>query len=229
MRGRFPPFVVLGIAAMALVSLAGCQTTADIRIELDEAGAGHLAVAVELDDAAAERVGNLAEVLNVEDLEGSGWDVTAGERSALARREIRSAADLELALADLGGRDEIFSDLEFRRRATFARTAVALSGSVDLSGGMAAFGDEDLQRLTGSITGVELPPQALSLSLEADLPGDEEANGPGGRAKWALPIGEVTPVRAESSDVNLLGLIAVGVVLVCAGVLGGALVRRLRP
>ena len=229
MSGRFPPLVLLGIGAIALLSLTGCRTTADIRIELDEAGVGHVAVSVELDDAAAERVGNLSELLALEDLEGTGWDVTASERTVLARHEVRSPAELELALADLGGPEGIFSDLEFERRETFARTAVGVSGAVDLSAGMSAFGDEDLARLTGSITGVDLPADSIALALEVDLPGEEEANGPGGKARWSLPVGEVTHVKAESTDLNLLGLVAVAVALACAGVIGGVLIRRLRP
>lgn len=229
MSGRFPPFVVVGVAAVALMSLAGCRTTADIRIELDEAGQGHVAVAVELDDEAAQRVGDLSELVSVEDLEGTGWEVVVAERSVTATKQVRSAADLEMALADLGGQDSIFSDLAFDRRQTFARTAVSVSGAVDLSAGMPTFGDEGLQRLTGSVTGVDLPPEAVALSLEVDLPGEEESTGKGGKARWALPVGKVIPVRAESTDVNLLGLLAVGLVLVCAGVLGWMLLRRLRP
>ena len=229
MSGRFPPFVVLGIGAVALMSLAGCRTTADIRIELDETGQGHVAVAVQLDDEAAQRVGDLSELVSFEDLEGTGWDVVVLERSLTATKQVRSGAELELALADLGGRDGVFSGLEFERRQTFARTAVSVTGAVDLSGGMPAFGDEGLQRLTGSVTGVDVPPEALALSLEVDLPGEEESTGKGGKARWPLPVGEVIPVRAESTDVNLLGLVAVGLVLVCAGVVGWMLLRRLRP
>lgn len=223
MRGRFPPLV---FGVIALVVFAGCQTTAEVSIELDETGAGSVAVQVELDDAAAQRVGDLGGMVAAEDLEAAGWRVAPTERRIRAEKKVRSAAEVDQALNELG---RPFAGLAFHRRQAFVRTTVELSGQVDLSQGMAVFGDEDLRRVTGSATGVDLPPETLALSLTVDLPGDEVANTTGPDTKWDLPMGVVTAVEAESTDVNVLGLSAVAVSVLAALVLLVALVRRLRP
>lgn len=209
MRGRFPPLL---FGLLALASLGGCRTTAEISIDVDEAGAGEVAVAVELDDAAAARVGDLTDVVAAEDLKEAGWEISVAERRVLARKAVRSPAELDVALRELG---RPFSGLSFDRQQTFARTSVSLAGSVDLSQGVAGFGDEELQRLTGSVTGVDLPAEALKLSLRVDLPGEETANAEGRTPRWDLPLGVVTAVEAESTDVNIVGLAGVAVAAAC--------------
>ena len=212
MRGR------LLLACVALLVLTGCQAEAEIAIEVDETGAGQVAVQVELDDAAATRIGDLEGLVAAEDLVAAGWRVSVTERRVLAERDVSSAADIERALEELGSP---FSGLSLERRETFARTTVEVAGSVDLSRGVAAFGDEELKRVTGSITGVDLPPEALSLSLAIDLPGEAR--------RWDLPLGRVTPVEATSTDVNIVGLLAVGVAVLAALALIFAWLRRVRP
>lgn len=138
-----------------------------------------------------------------------------------AVRDVDSPAQLERAIEDLSGPQGPFSGLAFSRRQTFARTTVEVTGSVNLTRGMAAFGDDELQALTGSVTGVDLEPDALALSLEVELPGRQQ--------EWSLPVGEVTPVEVQSTDVNALGLTGVGVAVAAALVLVWAGVRRLRP
>lgn len=206
--------------------LAGCRTTAEVAIDLDETGRGNVTVAVELDDAAAQRVGDLTELVAADDLQDAGWQISVSERRVLARKPVSSQDELDLALAELG---RPFSGLSFERRQTFARTSVAVMGSVDLSQGLAAFGDEELQRLTGSVTGVDVPPEALELALRVDLPGEETANATGPETRWELPLGTVTPVEAESTDVNIEGLMAAGVAAACAVVLLVLLLSRFRP
>lgn len=222
MRGRFPP---LFFGLLALASLSGCRTTAEVSIDVDEAGAGQVAVAVELDDAAAARVGDLPGLVAAEDLEQAGWQISVSERRALARKTVQSPDDLDAALDELG---PPFAGLSFERRQTFARTSVVVSGRVDLSRGTAEFGDDELQRLTGSVTGVDVPPEALDLSLRVDLPGEETANAAGRTARWDLPLGVVTPVEAESTDVNIVGLLGVGVAAACVIALVLLLVTRSR-
>lgn len=223
MRGRFPPLL---FGAMALLMLGACETAAEVAIELDETGTGRVAVQVELDDAAAARVGDLGGLVAAADLEAAGWRVAVADRRVLAEKKVQSAVEVSRAFEELG---PAFAGLRFDRRQSFARTEVEVSGSVDLSPGMAAFGDEDLKKVTGSVTGVDLPPEALALSLTVDLPGDEKTNATGPGSRWELPLGAVTPIDAESTDVNLVGLMGVGVALLCGLVLVLALVMRRRP
>lgn len=223
MRGRFPPLL---FGAIALLLLGACETAAQVAIELDETGAGHVAVHVELDDAAAARVGDLGGLVAAADLEAAGWRVVVAERRVLAEKKVQSAVEVNRAFEELG---PAFAGLRFDRRQSFARTEVEVSGSVDLSSGIAVFGDEDLKKITGSLTGVDLPPEALALSLTVDLPGDEKTNATGPGTRWDLPMGAVTPIDAESTDVNFVGLIGVGVAVLCGLLLVVVLVRSVRP
>lgn len=224
MRGRHPPLL---FGLVALVALGGCRTTAEISVAVDQAGAGQIAVAVELDDAAADRVGDLTGLVAADDLEDAGWDVSVSERRVLARKPVGSPAELDAALGELG---RPFAGLSFDRRQTFARTTVEFGGRVDLSQGVAAFGDEDLRRLTGSVTGVDVPPDAFELSLRVDLPGQEATNAGGRAARWRLPLGVVSAVEAESTDVNIVGLMAAGVAaaagVALVGMVALAIIRR---
>ena len=210
MRGRLPPLFFVGL--LALTSLTGCRTAAEISIDVDERGAGQVAVAVELDDAAAQRVGDLTGLVAADDLEQAGWQVSVSDRRVLARKDVQSEGELELALDELGAP---FAGLSFDRRQNFARTSLEFSGRVDLTQGMAAFGDEELRRLTGSVIGVDVPPEALDLALQVDLPGEETTNAPGPGARWSVPMGTATAVEAESTDVNLVGLVGTGIAAAC--------------
>ena len=223
MRGRFPLFFFAGLA---LVSLAGCRADVEIGIEVDESGRGEVGVAVELDQAAAERVGDLSQFIAADDLRDAGWDVVAGERTVEVTKAVDSPAEIEVAIDELSGPGGPFAGLTFDRTTTFARTVVEVGGSVDLSQGMASFGDDELKKLTGSVTGVDVPVDAVRLSLAVDLPGQETSDAPGPGTRWPLPLGVVTPVHAESTDVNVLGLGGVAVALAAALVLVGSLVRR---
>ena len=226
MRGRFPLFVFAGLA---LVSLAGCRADVEVAIEVDESGQGQVGVRAELDSAASERIGDLSEFVTADDLREAGWTVSADNQTVSAIKQVRSPAEIELAIAELSGPTGPFSDLNFRRSTTFARTVVEVGGFVDLTEGMAAFGDEQLKQLTGSVTGVDVPDNAVRLSLAVNLPGQETSNAPGPGTRWALPWGVVTPVNAESTDVNVLGLGGVAVAVAAVLILIGVAVRRFVP
>ena len=226
MRGRFPLFFFAGFA---LVSLVGCRADVEVAIEVDESGRGTVAVVAELDEAAADRMGDLSQLVAADDLRAAGWDVVAGERKVEVKKPVDSPAEIEVAIAELSGPAGPFADLNFDRNTTFARTEVEFGGFVDLSEGMAAFGDEELKQLTGSVSGVDVPVEAVRLSLAVDLPGAETSNAPGPGTRWALPWGAVTPINAESTDVNVLGLGGVAVAVGAGLILIGAVVRRFLP
>ena len=204
----------------------------EVAIEVDESGDGHVSAWAQLDEAASERIGDLSEFIAADDLREASWIVRADDRKVEVAKRVGSPADIEVAIAELSGPDGPFAGLSFDRTTTFARTVVEVAGSVDLSEGVAAFGDDELERLTGSVTGVDIPDDALRLSLVINLPGRGTSNArigsdaPDPTPRWALPLGVVTPVSAESTDVNVLGLGGVAVAVVAALVLIGTLVRR---
>ena len=228
MRGRLRVLFFGGLG-LALVSLAGCRADIEVAIEVDESGHGEVGVTAELDEAAARRIGDLSEFIAADDLRQAGWSVRADERTVSVTKPVRSPVEIELAIAELSGPDGPFAGLSFDRTTTFARTVVEVAGSVDLSEGVAAFGDDELRQLTGSATGVDLPDDALRLSLAVDLPGQETSDAPGPGTRWALPLGVVTPISAQATDVNGIGLAGVAVAVAAAmGLLAVGLTRLRR-
>jgi hypothetical protein len=225
-----PPPVARLAAVLLLVWLAaaGCQATATVRVEVDEAAAGTVSVRVELDDEAVAKVGSLTDFVAADDLRSAGWEVSVGEREVTARRSVRGPAELDAALASLTGADGPFGGLEFRRDDGLLNTRSRIEGSVDLTKGLAAFGDEGLTQITGSPIGVDAPASVLRLALEIDLPGQEEANGEGERGRWELPLGQRTAVEAESTDLNWLRMVGAGAALLATAVLVGLAIQARR-
>lgn len=201
---------------MLALALGGCRADVEIRVDVDASAIGSVRAVVELDSAAAEVAGDLTEWVRADDLRRAGWVVVTGIDRVTATRRVNSAQDLSAAFAELSGPGGPFAGLVLSREASFARTKVELSGTVDLSDGLAAFGDEALRALTGSATGVDLDPDAVSATLEVNLPGSEDTNAPEAGPRWPLPLGELTEVRAESTDTNVIGFAAGALAVACA-------------
>ncbi len=191
----------------------------DIAVEDD--GSGEVAVVVELDRAAAERVPDLAEQLVVDDLEAAGWDVRGpvsvdGEEGGVelsATKAFSSLAELPGVLAEVSGSEGPLADLEIRQeRSTFGDRWVA-SGRADLREGLEAFGDEALRaRLGGTSLGTSVAEleeaagrpldEAVRFSVTADLPG-------GGRS-WEPRLGEQTSLEVSSRSWHVPRLVLAG-------------------
>lgn len=227
MGHRFPPLARLATAALILGALSGCQAGVRVALDLDDAAAGTVEVRVSLDEAARERVGDLSEFVDSTGLAAAGWLVDADKGTATAHRQVSGPADVEAALADLTGAGGPFSGLRVSREGGFLRTTTEIRGRVDFRRGLAAFGDDGLTRLTGSPIGVDAPASVLALSMKVDLDGRQTTNAPGGGSTWTLPLGQVTEIRAESTDVNLLGVGGAGIALLAgAGLAVFGVLRR---
>lgn len=217
------------LAPLLLVLLGACRAEALVQLEVDEAGVGFLTATLSLDEAAAEKVGDLGGYVAAEDLRAAGWTVTSSADRVSIRRPVDGPGDVNAAFDALTGAGGPFAGLEFDRDQGFVSTRTSLSGEVDLSRGLAAFGDEGLTRLTGSPIGVDAPDSVLGLTLAVELPGNEEVDAAGGRASWPLPLGQKTEIRAESVDLNWLGLGSAAVAVLAALALLVAGLRSRRP
>jgi hypothetical protein len=144
------------VGVFVVLACAGCQMklTVDTRVERD--GSGVLVVGVGLDDKALARVGGLDQQVRVGDLAAAGWEVSRAEKAAdgltwlRASKPFASTAELNAVLAELTGEPALFRD--FRLVEEDAATVVIhrLTGTVDLTRGMAAFSDAQLgSRLGG--------------------------------------------------------------------------------
>lgn len=214
------------MAPALLLLLGGCRAEALVLLEVDERGVGSMTATVSLDEAAAAKVGDLGDFIEAADLEAAGWRVTTSADRVKIERPVDGPGDVNAAFDQLSGAGGPFANLEFERDQGFVSTRTALSGRVDLSAGLAAFGDVELTQITGSPTGVDAPPSVLGLTLAVELPGDEEVDTATGRASWALPLGEVTEVQAKSVDLNWVGLGAAAVAFLAGATLLAAGLRR---
>jgi hypothetical protein len=201
---------------VGLVVLAGlvgaCQV--DVRIDVAVAGdeSGEIALAVELDEAAADEVPDLADALDVGDLRRAGWEVSIVDRSGepgggAIVEAVRPFGSLEEAAAvaeELTGADGPLT-LAFDRRQGVDVTAFSVVGDLDLTQGLAAFSDVGLRDVLGGAgLGVDEEElerragrpldQAVRIRLDADLPGRAvDGSGPA-----EARLGTATPVEFRS-------------------------------
>lgn len=233
------------LAVAALVLLAGCQVGVSVEVETTAEGGGRVRATVTLDGEAAAQVPDLTEQLRVSDLRAAGWAVEGptaapgGGVTVLASKPFATSAGATRAMQELGGG---FGGLRLRVDRGFWRTTSELSGAVDLSSGLAAFGDEELAGLVGNPT-LGLDPAAVerelgrplgdvvAVELVGDLAGAVEADAPRTRAGapvWAVPLGSSVAVGATARQWNVLRLALAGVSLLSGLSLFAVLVRRSR-
>ena len=202
-----------------------------------------------LDADAARRVPNLRTDLKVDDLRKAGWTIIGPRKEDDGRTWIRASKpftdprDATEVVEQISGRNGPFTDFRLTRNRSFLTTRTNFTGTVDLSAGVEAFGDDQLRaRLGGSSIGVD--PQKLEQQLgqvldriftfrvQTRLPGKVDSNAPleaDQGAEWRPKLGEKVTLVATSSALNTRqvagAVIAVLAVLALAVLL---VVRRLR-
>ena len=236
---------------MAVVSLAvsGCQVGTRVAVDETSSGRGVVAVTVTLDASALDAVGGraaLAAQLQDADLRSAGWSVTGpvtGPRGTAVVSASHPFADPAQASALVGeiagtGAD---SSRPFRLLLTdhrsFWRTERTLTGTVDLTCGLACFGDSGLTRSVGNPTGVapgplsagEPPGQVFTFAVGARLPGSVvTTNGSSqldGTVQWTPRLGQVLQLSAVTRAWNGTRIVAASaaagvVALTALGLLG---------
>lgn len=242
------------VLAAVLAVTCGCRLDVQVRLVVGDDGAGEVQVAAALDEAAAARVPQLADQLEVDDLVATGWRVVGPATEGDGRTWVRAAkpfASVEAAAAvldEVSGPEGPFGDLAVRREPSLLRDRWHVDGTVDLTGGVAAFSDEGLRaRLDGTDVGLsdeELVAvagrpvtEALTFSVAVVLPGDVTSNGTDGGggddARWRPVLGQAVPIEATSRRVHATtaALLAVAAAAVAAlvVVLVGRALRRRRP
>lgn len=227
------------LVTTAALAGGGCRVDVGLDLEVEGDGTGTVDVVVALDEAAARRVPDLADQLEVDDLVASGWDITGpdpvdgGGVEVRATKPFASLAELDRVIDEVSGEEGPLADLTVSsERSTFS-DRWELRGVADLRAGLEAFGDDALRaRLGGTSLGTseaELEEaagrplaEAVRFSVDADLPG--------GGGSFAPRLGETVELSATSRSWHLprvvLAVLAVaavaGAVLVLARGAGGA-------
>lgn len=214
-----------------MLVLTGCQVTTAVGVDANEDGSGTVRVAVGLDEQAAARVPNLAEILEVGDLVASGWTITGPRKEGDGRTWVRASkpfhdpSEATRVIEEISGVDGPFQGFRVTRSRSFLTTRTTFTGTVDLRGGIEAFGDDQLRaRLGGSSIGIDpaeleerlgqVLDRVFTFKVVARLPGDVDSNAPleaTGGAEWRPKLGERVVLTAEATALDTRR--AVGVVV----------------
>ncbi len=206
----------LGLVACLLL-VTGCQAEGFLELHVDNDGGGTVYVAVAFDLDAAARTVFFEQKLPVDDLVATGWTVTGpslegdGRYWVRAQKAFSQLDQIPGILEEVGGKDGPFRDFAVQRDGSFGRTEWSFTGTVDLSGGLAAFSDA---ALTATLGGQPLgqpadaytqeygaPLESLAkLNVVVDLPGEvQDSNGTVGRSGLAAPTTTATTAAGRST------------------------------
>lgn len=237
------------VAAVALVlATAGCQLDVNVGFDVEDDGSGVVRVAVGLDDDAMQRVPELAEQLEVDDLVDAGWTITGPAADGDGRTWIRaskpfaSPEEAGAVLAELSGDAGPFRDFRVERERSFLAETWRFGGVVDLSAGLEGFSDDALrERLDGTSFGVgtaELERRAgraldrvFTFRVASELPGSVSSNAPldvEGGPVWTPTLGEQVSLSAEGRVVDTARVAWLAVAAGAFVALLGVLFRRVR-
>ena len=197
--------------ALAVVVTSGCEMHVDVGIDVERDGSGEVAVAVTMDEAAANRLPDLATQLRLDDLTAAGWEVEGptstpgGSTVIAATKAFATPEQATQVLGDVSGASGPFQALEVARRSSFLTTDSTFTGEGDLRAGVEGFFDEELRRsLEGSdlsptradmeqLTGAPLE-ETFGFEVRATLPGSLTVEGQGTEdgdtAVWRPFVGE---------------------------------------
>jgi hypothetical protein len=252
--------VAVACAAALVALLTGCQVHTQVVVYQAPSGQGMVAVSVSLDASALAAIGGrqaLAAQLQDADLKAAGWTVTGPEPGpgsstvVAASHGYNTPAQAGQLVAELAGSGPLEGPgrlfrLSVEKRHSFWRNDTVLQGEVNLTCGLACFGDSGLTRALGFPTGVnpvslaatagERPDQVFTFSFDTRLPGRlVGSNGtriPDGSVRWTPRLGQRLQLAALTRTWNtghIVGASVIGGVVIL--VLGSATywwVRRRR-
>lgn len=215
--------MVVTALTLAVVVAGGCKTQVEVGLDVERDGSGRVAVAVELDAEAADRLPDLSSQLRLDDLETAGWTiegpsvVEGGSTVVSATRAFATPEEATQVLGDVSGAGGPFQGLQVARRSSFLRTGYTFTGAVDLGAGVEAFADDELRRRfegSGFSLGTADLERALdapvadtfSFEVRATLPGSVTVEGAGAEdgegVVWRPVVGERLTLAASSETLH---------------------------
>ena len=211
----------------------------DVDVEAD--GSGVVAVEVVFDADAAARLGDPGSALALDDLDAAGWAITGpvtspdGSVVVGASRPFADPVEGQAVLDSVAGPGILGLDVAVDE--AFLSTTTKVTGTVDLSAGLDAFADPDLDAAAGGLPfgGVVAAVESEEGKPVADLLGVEVTwSGAGSEASVTPKLGDpATTTTLESTVTNttrITVLAVIGGVVLVGGVaaLVVVLVRRRR-
>lgn len=233
------------LCALALCATA-CRVRADVAVEVQPDGSGTVEVTVELDPAAARRLGDPAG-LALDDLREAGWDTSEparaedGSVTVVARKGFAASDQLDDLLTEVGGADGVFRDVRLDVDDRFGSTEYRFAADVHLTGSPEQLSDPLLAAVLDGLPLARSPeelaaagaddPAAVTLQLSVSLPGGDLSTAgevERNRASWEFPVtgGEPTDEEVTVSSVASRGRtgVLVGIAVVAGIAAVGTLV-----
>jgi hypothetical protein len=231
---------------LAALVAAGCQVRTTVTVTVEDDGSGTVEVAVGLDEEALAEVpdldgdgssdsADLTGLVRVDDLKAAGWKISDpspkpdddGFVWMTATKPFGTEDEAEDVLAELTGPQGGLRNLQVERTMSFGRTKYSFDGLADLSGGLEAFGDENLAAALGgeplgqdaaaieNAFGQPLSEMVL-LTVKVDLPGAEPKT-------WKPKLGSTAEMSTESEVTDrlvfALAFVAIGCLIALAVIL----------
>jgi hypothetical protein len=256
MLRRFLPTAPL-LALVALTTVA-CEVQSSVEVVVDEDGAGTIEAAVGLDADALGRLPDLdgdgvtdakdlATLVRVDDMRAAGWSVDepaedGGVTWVRASKPFGTPEEAVAVLSEVTGAEGALRDLELQRSTGFGETSYDFTGTLDLSGGLEAFGDAGLaQALDGEPLGEDAAAieqslgqplaDTFTMDFRLRLPGEVDPGTgelSGADVVWSPELGEeAEDLEASSTDRDTTVLALVGAAVVSGVLLVIVLVARL--
>lgn len=236
-RRRWAAFVLVAVSVLT----SACRLELDVNVEVAADGSGAVEVVVGLDADAVDKVGgDVAAVLEVDDLTAAGWEVDGpveesdGYTRVRIRHPFATPSEADAIFEQIAGEDGPFQGFHIERRTPFAATTTEFTGRVDFSGGIEAFGDSGLAaQLDGEPIGQSVEEieaqlgeslsRLVQVRVRVRLPGEVTSNATtkaDNGAVWQVGFGEgAVDLQATGEERHLLPVVLVG----AAGVFGFAL------
>jgi len=192
-RRRFLTVALVGAAILT----SSCQAAMEVDVDVADDGSGVVEAAVILDAEATAGLRDLDENatgIPLEDLAEAGWQTQPptqtpdGGTRIEASKAFGNPPQLVEVLEELGGEDGIFRDFSLTREQSFGQLAYSLTGRLDVSEGLDAFVDPDLEQTLASEAQTAqsvaeyygVSEQDISVVLNATMPGqlqNDASNG----------------------------------------------------
>jgi hypothetical protein len=169
------------LVVVAALALAGCRLDVAVDVAMQTDGSGTVTVTATADAELVAAAPSAFADLRLDDLRQAGWTASApakgadGSMTVTLTKPFATPADASTILGELNGPEGPLRKLMVALDRSFAVVASSLTGTVQLTGGLAAFSDADLVQALGSqpLANVVTRPidQVLGLTITAHFPG----------------------------------------------------------
>lgn len=213
--------LVAGLCLAALMVVAtACDVDVVVEADVDPDGRGTASVFVTLDEQAVGEIGDLAAVIDTDDLAAAGWNVATprtvddGGVELSATKQVTRAADWQTVLDEVAG-PGVFTNVRVTGTDQFAENQRGLSFDVDLSAGPSLVFDAETTEMLGGaplgrplrqLSGGRPIDEAVTMTVRASIASSDDQTVSG---EWQPRFNQRAPlsVRLVSTTTSTAALL----------------------